>query len=165
MKNISFSLLDKSKKGEYAEPLFRILYDNMKDIIPDFGSINQEFCVWSRAVLPALEKEQRKIILVRSCDELCGFLQYYTTVDTIVVEELQLAKSIQRTRALSLLLKFASDMLPKNIEYIEAYARIENGTSVSLMERSGMRKDKMSDGKFYHFRGALNPIIKRKSIS
>jgi hypothetical protein len=162
MKDINFLFLDKSKKEQFAEPIFRILFDNMKDILSVYGEFDDELATWKSAVLPALSKETRKIVLIRRGEELCGFLQYYVRDEILMIEELQLARSIQRTRALSLLLGFMQYVIPDSVLSIEAYAHKENQVSISLMERMGMKKsDVKTDERFYHLCGEIG-ALKRK---
>ena len=134
----SFSYLDKSKKSEYLPLLFDALYSNMQYIAPSGLTYEDEKSEFLREVGSALEKEPRKIVLCYSETELVGFLMYYTRENLLMIEELQIVKKYQRTRALKLLCKYMMKNLPENIEHIESFVHKSNVNSISLQKWLGM---------------------------
>ena len=144
-----FLYLNKEHKNEYLPILFDLLYSNMKDIAPQ----NFEKTEFVREVSMALEKEPRQIILIYNGEELAGFMMYYTRNELLMIEELQLAKKYQRTRALYLLCRYMMKILPENIEYIEAFAHNTNTVSLSLQEYLGMEIVENVNEGLLHLRG------------
>ena len=148
-----FTYLDKSKKSEYLPLLFDVLYSNMKDIAPSGLSYEDEKAEFLREVGGALEKEPRKIVLCHSETELVGFLMYYTRENLIMIEELQIVKKYQRTRALKLLCRYMMEILPENIEYIESFVHKSNVNSISLQKWLGMEITEEINDALLHLRG------------
>lgn len=146
---LTFVYLDKSKKNEYLPCLFDILYSNMKEISP-IGFDKAEFI---SEVGSALEKDPRKILLLYEGKTLAGFLMYYTRENMIMIEELQLVKKYQRTRALYHLCKYMIEALPESIEYIESFVHKDNANSISLQNWLGMTEIEKVNENLLHLRG------------
>ena len=149
-----FQYLDKLEKEYWLPQLFHLLYENMKFIAPSGLSYDEERKLWLAAVSPALEKAPRQIILCFSNGELAGYAQYYTRGDMLMVEEVQLKKSYQRSFAFYRLCKHLLFILPPEIRYVEAYADKRNIHSQQSMSKLGMKVIE-EDGPFLHLRGEL----------
>lgn len=157
---MQFSFLDKKTCKETLPILFSILYENMSRIAPTGRSYDEERADWLSEVLPAMQKEPRRILLLRDGDALAGYLQYYVHDGVFMVEELQLKESYQRTRALYRLCCFLKSMLPKDIRWIEAYAHKANVHSQSVIQALGMERIEET-GELWHYRGDFQPVFRR----
>ena len=153
---IRFSYLEKSQKEQWLPVLFDLLYENMQEIAPEQIPCEQAKQLWLKEVSPALDKAPRQIILCFSDDELAGYLQYYTNGKLLMIEEVQIKKEYQRTTLFYSLCKYLNNMLPREIEIVEAYADPRNAPSRKLMTRLGMAEK--DEGKFIHFSGSAAPI-------
>lgn len=158
-KSYRFCFLDKQRVGDTLPALFDILYENMEQIAPFGKPYGDAKAEWLGQVAPAMAKEKRQIILMHDGDALVGYAQYYTNDRLLMIEEIQLVRSFQRTRLLSEFLKFMKAVLKDKPEYIEAYADKRNVNSMRLMESLGM-KIIGTDGGFYHYRGSLGAFQK-----
>ena len=153
-----FDYLDKSLKDEYLPLLFDIMYCNMREITSNNLSYGEEKTEFISEVSVALEKEPRKIILCYHGEELAGFLMYYTRENMIMIEELQIVKKYQRTRALYSLCKYMISYLPNHIEYIEAFSYKQNATSIALQTWFGMEIIEETNEKLLHLGGNFSTI-------
>ena len=70
-----FSFLDKLRAETILPILFEILYSNMSVISPTGNTYEQDFQMWQSSVAPALQKQQREIVLMHSDDEIVGYFQ------------------------------------------------------------------------------------------
>ena len=94
-----FLFLDKQKLDLFLPRLFEILYSNMSLIAPTNNSYEDDFEIWSSHIIPAIQKEQRQIVLMYVDNKLVGYFQYYTNSDTdsLMMEEIQINKEFQGT--------------------------------------------------------------------
>lgn len=158
---ILFTQLNKQEKEQILPELFDLLYDNMSVIIPAEVPYAQQREQWLANVSPALEKAPRNIILCFVNNVLAGYLQYYTTTNLIMIEEIQLKKPYQKTTVFYSFCKYLIENLPPHIEIVEAYADKRNLYSQDLMKKLGMsRFDEETDSSFLHMRGSVS-FIKR----
>ena len=145
----NFEYLDKEHKNEYLPTLYDLLCSNMNDVAPTDFEKNE----FIKEVGGALEKAPRQIILCYYNEELAGFLMYYTRENMIMIEELQLAKKYQRTRALHSLCHFMIEILPESIEFIESFVDKRNLNSLSLQQMLGLTIVNEVNEKLLHLRG------------
>lgn len=155
---ITFTCLDKSQKDHWLPILFDLLYENMQKIAPDDRPYQQAKQLRLKEVSPALEREPRQIILCLVDDALAGYVQYYTNKDLLMIEEMQIAKAYQCTTLFYSLCKHFANMLPTEIDRVEAYADPRNLHSRKLMVKLGMAEKE--EGKFIHFSGLTTKIRK-----
>lgn len=66
---MSIELLNKAEKEKILPGLFRILAENMSRIAPTSNPLEEDFEVWKEAVYPALNREERQILLIKKNDE------------------------------------------------------------------------------------------------
>lgn len=158
---LTFTFLDKSKKELLLPRLFDILYDNMKNIAPSDLPYNEEKTLWLSTVSPAIDKFPRQVVIGSDDNILAGFMQYYTTAESLVIEEVQLASKYQFTTVFYRMCKFLSANIGDNTKYIEAYSDRRNTRSISMMRKLSMEclnADQKSP--YLHFKGSLEPIRK-----
>ena len=150
---IRFTVLNKKEKDVWLPRLFDLFYRNMREITPGELSYEQEKQQWLSNVSPALDKEPRQIFLCFDGDVPAGYVQYYTNQKLLMVEEIQMEKSYQRTTLFYGICANLSNMLPEDIETVEAYAHKDNLYSRKLMTKLGMTQLD-EEGPFVHLRGS-----------
>ena len=148
--------LDKEKEMHLLEQLFDLLYGNMLPIAPSGMTYEVEKQQWLSEVVPAMACAPRQILLLYEGDRLAGYLQYYITGGTFMVEELQLQPDCRCTTLFVSLWKFLSRIIPEDTHTIEAYADSRNLQSHRLMQKLGMKPvEDSTPAPFLHFRGSL----------
>ena len=153
--------LDKNSEMHLMEPLFDLLYENMRFIAPSGLSYEEEKQQWLSEVVPAMAKAPRQIVLMYDGDILAGYLQYYIRNELFMVEEIQIRKDCRSTSLFAALWKFMLRVIPKDTHTIEAYADPRNQASRQLMEKLGM--EPVTDAActpLLHFRGSMNKLRK-----
>ena len=159
---IEFKYLNKTEKKTILPFLFDIFYNNTIELAPSEKSYELQRDEWLSEVSPALDKEPRQVILCYSDGELAGFLMYYTRGELLMVEELQLKKKFQRTRAFYMLCKHFISVLPREISTVEAYALKNNFNSQGIMQYLGMEfVPHENEFPLVHLRGSAQKIKER----
>lgn len=159
--SISFSYLEKNDFSKIADDLFNILADNMEKIAPTGNTRDEDYICWYEGVCCGLKRNERKIVLIKSCEKIIGFFQYYTNADTFMMEEIQFKPEYQGCNIFRRLYGFLINNLDKNIKFVEAYANTENNKSIGILEHLGLSKIGMNkNGNCFHFRGEYSDLIK-----
>jgi hypothetical protein len=130
----------------------------MNDIAPSGLSYDEERSQFLLEVSSALDKEPRKIILCYKDDELIGFMMYYTRQDLLMIEELQLVKRHQRTRAFYSLCSYMKSVLPEDIELVESFVHKSNENSISLQKWFGLDTIEQVNENLLHLRGRASDL-------
>ncbi len=158
---IRYYLMPKEQKAHWLPLLFDLYYDNMHHIAPSGLSREDERAQWLAAVSPALDKAPRNVLLSTDEDQLLGYIQYYTRGELLMIEEVQITRSYQRTPLFLTLCRRLAEHLPEEIRVIEAYAEIRNTHSQSIMHKLGMTSLPDSEHSlFVHLRGNFAKIRK-----
>ncbi len=158
---ISFSYLDKSDFQTVARQFFDILADNMTMIAPTGNSREEDFVLCSDAVSDGLQREERQIILIKDNETIVGFFQYYTNADTFMMEEIQFRPEYQGKGVFRKLYGFILKNIRNDLEYIEAYANVNNQKSIGILEKFGLLNAGLNkNGHSYHFKGNFADLIK-----
>ena len=159
---MEFSFLDKRECERVLPLLFDILHQNMSVIAPTGASYEEDRAEWLSAVLPAMQKEPRQIILMRNEEDLAGYFQYYVYNGVFMVEEIQIRPVYQRTALLLRLCRFLCDVIPRDTQCIEAYAHKKNRNSQSVIGALGMACiGENKNGNSWHYRGEVAPLFAR----
>ena len=149
---ISCRFLDKNEVQRWLPQLFSILHENMSVIAPTGNTYDEDYALWSGAVAPAIQKENRHIVLIFNDETLIGYLQYYTNETTFMIEEAQIKPAYQGRGVLRSVFAFVSDFISPNVLYAEAYANKKNTKSQSILERHGFtRIGENKNGNSYHY--------------
>ena len=159
MHHYRFSFLDKTRTSDVLPLLFDILYENMSKIVPSEQSYEDERDEWLTAVIPAIQKAPRQILLMYDDEMLAGYLQYYVNNGVFMVEEIQLKPSYQRTLLLHYLCRFLVDVIPSDTEYIEAFVHEKNVSSQKLQRSLGMEHIDTKKNGTLHFRGNCQKLF------
>ena len=160
---ISFSFLPKEKAGEFFPALFDILYRNMSKIAPSGKTFEEEFSEWYGEVFPAfVNKEPRKIIMIRDGGRLIGFFQYYVNETTFMMEEIQFLPEYQGKGVFQKLYAHLAEIVPDDVPFVEAYAHKNNTKSQGILNHMGLQViGENKNGNSYHFRGDCKLMFKK----
>ena len=154
--------LDKSQKDAVLPLLFDILHANMSKIAPTGNSYEEDLAFWLSCVSPALEKEPRRILLLYDGDEIAGFFQYFVNNGLFMMEEIQFRDRYQGTGVFSELYAYLIRIIPRDTEFVEAYANKGNHKSIAVLNHLGLEiVGENKSGISYHFRGRYETILRR----
>ncbi len=159
--DINFEYLNKTDFSTVSDKIFNILADNMTIIAPTGNSRKDDYECWYQSVSDGLNRDERQIILIRNNDNIIGFFQYYTNKETFMMEEIQFRPDYQGKGILRALYGFVIQHLKKDIEFVEAYANINNGKSIGILEKFGLKNIGLNkNGKSFHFKGYYADLLK-----
>ena len=157
---IIFEYLIKSDFSFVANIIFNMLADNMNVIAPTGNSIEEDYRCWYDAVSVGLQREERQIILIKDNGKIIGFFQYYINADTFMMEEIQFKTEYQGKGIFRELYGFVFSNIKKDIEFVEAYASINNVKSIGILEKFGLSNIGLNkNGRSYHFKGRYSDLI------
>ena len=159
--DLSFEYLNKPDFPTVSYDIFSILADNMTAIAPTGNSREEDYNLWYDAVCDGLKREERQIILIRDNETLVGFFQYYTNGDTFMMEEIQFKIEYQGSGVFRQLYAFLIENIRNDLEFVEAYANVNNQKSIAILKKLGLYNIGMNkNGNSYHFRGNYSDLIK-----
>lgn len=161
-----FKFADKLQIEQLFPDLFRILHSNMSIIAPTNNSYNEDYEIWSLYLIPAMQKEQRQIVLMYVDNELVGYFQYYINGDTnsLMMEEIQIEKAFQETGLFSEFYNWLIKSLPKNIMYVEAYANKKNIKSQNILKSLGLvESGENKNGNSFYYKGKYADLLNKYS--
>ena len=142
--------------------LYEILYSNMSRIAPTGNSREEDFSQWMSCILPALEKEPRKILLLRDNDSLAGYFQYYVNDGVFMMEEIQFREQYKGTGLFAELYCYLVETIPEDTCFVEAYANKKNEKSIAVLSHLGLEIiGENKSGTSYHFRGCYENLVRR----
>ena len=154
--------LDKFQKDAVLPLLFDILHANMSKIAPTGNSYEEDLAFWLSCVSPALEKDPRRILLLYDGDEIAGFFQYFVNNGLFMMEEIQFRDRYQGTGVFSELYAYLIRIIPRDTEFVEAYANKGNHKSIAVLNHLGLEiVGENKNGISYHFRGRYETILRR----
>lgn len=159
-----FRLADKTQTERWLPDLFRMLHANMSVIAPTNNSYEDDFEIWRSHIIPAIQKEQRQIVLMCVESELVGYFQYSLNGDTrsLMMEEIQIIKEFQGTGIFSALYKWLIETLPKDVTYVEAYAHKRNIKSQGILNRLGLVAiGENENGNSLHYKGEYVNLLRK----
>lgn len=158
---VSFGYLNKPDFQTVARQIFDILADNMTSLAPTGNTREEDFNLWFDAVSDGLQRAERQIILIKDNENLVGFFQYYTNTDTFMMEEIQIKPEYQGTGVFRELYGFILKNIRNDLEFVEAYANINNKKSIGILEKFGLSNTGLNkNGRSYHFKGNFVDLIK-----
>ena len=156
---IRYCLMPKADKAHWLPRMFDLYRENMDTIAPSGLSREDARAQWFAAVSPALDKAPRNVLLCTDDDEFLGYIQYYTRGELLMIEEVQISRSFQRTPLFLALCRRLAAQLPEEVRVIEAYAEIRNSHSQRIMHKLGMTSvPEAGDSPFVHLRGSFPEI-------
>lgn len=160
-----FEFLNKNFFHIYANKIFNILADNMSIIAPTGNSRDEDFKVWYGAVNDGIKKDNRQIILIleKRSDDIIGYFQYYTNVNTFVMEEIQICSEFQgKDNIFRDLYIFVLNHISDDLVYVEAYANKSNHKSIGILGKLGLKViGENKNGNSFHFKGKFEDLVCR----
>ena len=161
-----FKFAVKLQMEQLLPDLFRILHSNMSIIAPTNNSYKEDYEIWSSYIIPAIQKEERQIVLMFAESKLVGYFQYYINSDNVslMMEEIQIAKEFQGTGIFSALYKWLVEQLPKDVESVEAYANKKNLKSQSILKHLGLVElGENKNGNSFYYKGKYVDLLNKYS--
>lgn len=156
---ITFEFLDKTDFSQKSKEIFDILADNMTVIAPTGNTREEDYICWSDSVSEGLERTERNIVLIKRYNELIGFFQYFTNEDTFRMEEIQLKPEYHGKGIFRKLYGFILPKIDDSIEFVDAFANIQNEKSIAILEHLGLENVGLNkNGRSYHFKGQFEKL-------
>ena len=155
---IRFEYLDKARSSEVLPKLFSILFSNMSVIAPAGASYGEELEAYLRELLPALEKEARKTVLIYDGGDIVGFFQYYVNETTFMMEEIQFFPRYQGKGLFQRLYAFLGTVVPDTVKSVEAYAHRKNTRSQAILLHLGLKVIEENE-RHFHYRGDCKKML------
>lgn len=158
---MTFEYMNKRDFDSLSRQIFDILADNMTVIAPTGNSREEDFECWFSAVGDGLCRDARQIILIKNSKEIIGFFQYYTTEDTLMMEEIQLVSEWHgKANVFRNLYGFLFKNIPSNLKYVKAYVSKQNKKSISILQRLGLKNvGENKNGNSYFFTGDFADLL------
>lgn len=158
---VSFSYLNKPDFPDIANKIFSILADNMTVIAPTGNTREDDYKCWYESVSDGLKRDERQIILIEDNNNIIGFFQYYVNEDTFMMEEVQFKPEYRGKGVFRALYSFVIPNIRNDIEFVEAYANINNSKSIGILEKFGLINIGLNkNGRSCHFKGKFADLIK-----
>lgn len=159
--NITFEYLKKADFATVSSVIFNILADNMEKIAPTENTREEDYKCWYEGVSNGLKRDERQIVLIKNADSIIGFFQYYINNDTFMMEEIQFKIEYQGSGIFRQLYAFLIENIRNDLEFVEAYANVNNQKSIAILKKLGLQTIGMNkNGNSYHFRGNYSDLIK-----
>lgn len=159
-----FEFLNKNLFSTYANKIFNILADNMSVIAPTGNSRDDDFKSWYCAVNDGLKKDNRRIILIleSGTEDIIGFFQYYTNVNTFMMEEIQICTEFcGKDNIFRDLYGFVLNNISDDLLYVEAYANKLNHKSMGILGKLGLKIiGENKNGTSFHFKGKFDDLVR-----
>lgn len=157
---ICFEYLNKLEFSKFAHQIFDVLADNMTVIAPTGNNREDDFKLWFEAVSSGLQRKEREIVLIKDKENLVGFFQYYTNEDTFMMEEIQIKFAYQGKGVFRELYCFVLNNINSELEFVEAYANINNHKSICILGKLGLSNIGLNkNGHSYHFKGEFADLL------
>jgi len=157
--SFTFEYLAKEDFEFASISIFRILHTNMNVIAPSGNSMEEDYSEWYSAVSRGLLSDARQIVLMYSDGAPAGFFQYYTTNDTLMMEEIQIKSEYRGSGIFRELYRWLLTKIPESVTAVEAYSHKENLNSQGVLGHLGLTViGENKNGNSYHFRGDMSRI-------
>lgn len=158
----TFQYADKQHIEEILPCLFDILHSNMSILAPTGNTYEHDRKEWTSHIIPAMQREHRQIVLMFADHELAGYFQYDIRSDSLMMEEIQLRKSVQGTGLFHLFYSWLIQKLPAGIQYVEAYSKKNNHKSQGILEHLGLRKSgENKTGTSFYYKGDYAILLQK----
>lgn len=150
----TFQFADKHTLDHFLSEVFQILHGNMDLIAPAGGTYEEDFAVWQGYIVPAMQEEQRQMVLILCGGDLAGYFQYSIHAGSFMMEEIQIKPEYQGTGLFRELYRWLEKELPSGLVSVEAYSNKNNEKSQKILEHLGLRRvGENKSGSSYHYRG------------
>ena len=160
MAKVSFCDFDPMESEVLLPQMFHILSTNMGKIAPTGNSYEEDMKIWL-SYMTSEQIKETQILLMYVGEALVGYFQYRISENKVLIEEVEIAPEYQRTLLFYRFLKYVSNIIPKNIEYAEAYINKQNTNSQRIAQKLGMRiVGENPNGHSFRYRGELSSFKK-----
>ncbi len=150
----SFVFAQKHCLSPILPQIFHILHTNMSRIAPTGEAYDQDFALWRQYIVPAMEREQRQLVLMLCNGELAGYFQYDIQCELWIMEEIQIKPEYQGAGLFQAMYQWLKKRLPAGVIYAEAYSHKDNLKSQGILEHLGLEKvGENKSGTSFHYRG------------
>ena len=157
-----FEFLNKHLFYQYANRIFEILADNMSAISPTKISRDKDFRLWYHYISESIKQNSREIILILEdgTNRIIGYFQYSTTVDTFMMEEIQIRSEYHsKDNIFRDLYGYVLKNISNDLLYVEAYANKLNHKSIGILGKLGLKAvGENKSGKSFHFKGSFKDL-------
>ncbi len=151
MKKVSFSSITNNNT---LDLLFDILHRNMSIIAPTGESYDDDKKMWISVVTQALDNPNRNIIVINHNDNIIGFFMYSVSGDLLKMEEIQFKPEYHGKGVFRALFNYLFTIVPKEVEYVEAFANKKNTKSQGILEHLQLEKvGENKNGNSYRYYG------------
>lgn len=165
MGKVTFRFLEREQAEAVLPQMFDILYTNMSRIAPTGDSYEDDRRTWTAYMRAAAQSGQR-VILMEVDGTLAGYFQYRLEGDTLLVEEIEIVPEYQRTLLFYRFFRYAVNIIPKEIAYVEAYIDKSNANSMTIAQKLGMQvAGENSTGRSWRYRGEAGDFRARLRVS
>ena len=154
--------MEKANCASILPLLFKLLSTNMSGIAPTGNTREQDYQIWIAGILPALECEERQILLIEQSDAVIGFFQYCTDDAVFKMEEIQIEPAQWGSGAFQTLYQYLANHIPQRIRWVEAFANKQNVKSQQILRHLGLEIiGENKNGNSWHFRGDCQKMLDR----
>ena len=159
------SFLNKKEKETVLPHLFDLLCENMSRIDPTGNTPAQDFQVWMDCIVPALEQNEREILLIKCDDRVAGYFQYSIKGASFHMEEIQLDRAYWGSGAFTALFRFLATVIPDNVTEVKANASKKNLKSQAILEHLGLHRiGENKNKKSYCYIGNCKELLEKYRI-
>ena len=158
---VDFAYVSKSELSALMPKMFEILYSNTGDTPFTESAFREAFDAWYSNVFPAMQKPQRQMVGMWENGRLIGFFQYYVNDGRFMMEEIQIEKAFHGTGVFKDFFLWLLPRLPREIQWVEAYALENNLKSCGILTHFGLELTEKSEvDTFCHYRGDYGVFFK-----
>ena len=120
--------------------LFDVLAENMREIAPTGNSLEDDYAIWTQAMLNELEKPEKHWVLAFVEEQLAGYVLYRIVGDILHLDEIQVAKPQQGDRKIfpGLIGKMFYDANKAEVTAFYSYANKRNKKSQGILQAMGL---------------------------
>ena len=162
MRNISFHYMSTHDCDIILSQLFGILYSNMNVIASTNNSYEDDLRNWMSCIVPTLQNDLRKTVLIYCDSELIGFFRYYlyNNFRSLLMEEIQIKSEYQGMGIFSRFCRWLVNELPHNVLVVEAFVNKHNYNSIAVLEHLGLRcVGENKNGISFHYQGDYSFLV------
>lgn len=158
-------LWNKEDKESILPQMFDVLYKNMSQIDPTGNTQEEDYQVWKHFIIPALEKKEREILLIKHNNSMAGYFQYTLDNSVLYMEEVQIHHEFWGSGAFTELYRYLVSIIPETNLIVKANASKTNLRSQAILEHLGLKRIRENqNGRSYHYIGKWDDIVKKYSI-
>ena len=156
----TFAYLNKQQLARFLPELFAVLADNMSKIAPTGNSYEEDYRIWSQYAVPEMEKDTRKIVIMRAGDLFAGYFQYSIHDDSLLMEEIQIKKEFHGSGIFTAFYTWLVGELPKDLVFVEAYTSKTNTKTQGILEHLGLVPvGENKNGRSYFYKGEYRKLL------